>query len=270
LEKLLVDNVITEDFELAKRGIEIIIPGKPRITPIKPVETPKQEEQKAPEPSDAKNQDSEEEEGEEEEQKPNGPTFATATAHKGTQIKADKFKFSGAGIVECTQLHLVILCQRCRSQIEVTVNAGATYAEECSKCHNALVVTYRKDAMHEASGVVGYLDITGCIPFDMLPSQFTVSCFECSANVPFKNVSITDIEVTQNCTNCHKKIAISIGSIRFIKIKAERAPPPDIVIPKKKKAKDPNMVGIKVGTPLPEYVVLYKGEICIGDTIATL
>lgn len=60
------------------------------------------------------------------------------------------------------------------------------------------------------------------------------------------------MDYSQNCMNCHTKVTISIDKVRFIKIKAERAPPPDLVIPKKKKVKDPAMAGIRVGQPLPD------------------
>ena len=43
-----------------------------------------------------------------------------------------------------------------------------------------------------------------------------------------------------------------ICRVRFIKIRAERPPPVDLVIPKKKKVKDPALAGIRVGNPLPD------------------
>jgi DNA replicative helicase MCM subunit Mcm2 (Cdc46/Mcm family) len=201
MEKLLIDKVATQDFELARMGIQIIVnprqnlkitpsPITPEIPPTAIVEVPKivEEVKKVPETS-----------------------FATVTEHKGTQIKLEGLKIEQIGILECTLLKFVILCQRCRTQIEVNLSSGQTYAVECTKCHNAHVVTYRKDQMHEASEVLGFLDISNAIPFDVLSgSQFTASCLECSSNVLFKQIPITGMEYSQNCTNCHKKLAVTI------------------------------------------------------------
>jgi hypothetical protein len=125
--------------------------------------------------------------------------------------------------------------------------------------------TYLTDKMHEASNVMGYLDIEGCAPFDTLDCQFDATCFECSSKVTFKKVPLTGMEYSENCLNCHKKLSISAERysfnntfffifirVKYIKIRAMRAPPKDLVVQKKKKVRDPRMIGIKVGTPLPD------------------
>src|SRR5690349_13016938 len=39
---------------------------------------------------------------------------------------------------------------------------------------------------------------------------------------------------------------------KYTKIRIARAPPPNLVIPRPKKEKDPKLLGIRVGHPLPE------------------
>jgi hypothetical protein len=91
--------------------------------------------------------------------------------------------------------------------------------------------------MHEASDVLGYLDIEGCVPFDALEANFECSCFECSAKFLFKKITFTGTEFTTNCNECHSKASISIPRIKFIKIKAARPPPKDLDVIIKKSRK---------------------------------
>lgn len=151
---------------------------------------------------------------------------------------------------------MVIACERCKKQIEINLIPSQTYAVECEQCHHAHIVTFRRDSMHEQSSVIGYVDIEGCVPFDISYSNFNGSCLECSSDIPFKKLQFTGMSVTQNCQQCHKKVSVAIDRVRFNKIKVERPPPPNITqVVKKKKSKDPNLIGIRVGAALPEYVM---------------
>lgn len=106
--------------------------------------------------------------------------------------------------------------------------------------------------MHEASNIFGYLDIEGCKVFDVLESEFVASCFGCSVSNSFNLHPMIGTPVSKNCTQCHQKISCSIQGLQFIKIKVARQPPADIQVKKTKKTKDPLMVGIKIGFPLPD------------------
>lgn len=106
--------------------------------------------------------------------------------------------------------------------------------------------------MHEASNVFGYLDIEGCKVFDVLESEFSGSCFGCSTSNTFSLHPMVGNPVSKNCVQCHQKMNCSIQGLQFHKIKAVRATPVNVEVKKVKKPKDPMMMGVRVGFPLPE------------------
>jgi len=246
MEKLLIDNLMTEDFELSKRGIEIIIPGKIRNFPI----SSKEQNDQTSVDQDVKAKEKEKDQEHEEIKKLNDTQYPSITSHQGTQIMAEGLTLTGIGILECIILRLVLLCQRCKVQIPVELVAGNTFSSECFKCHTSHIISYRKDQMHELSSVLGYLDIQGCNPFDTLSSKFTASCLECSNEVTVNQLPMTGLEYFQNCQKCHKKASLSIKGIKYIKIKDEKVVS-NGEIKKKSRKKDPSISGLKVGYPLP-------------------
>ena len=206
MEKLLIDQIATQDFELARQGIQIIVNPRQNLK-ITATEPPKETTaaevapQTAAQPTPAPPA----------EVKAPAANYATITEHRGTQIQVENLNLINLGILECTLLKIVLLCQRCRSQYEVSLAHNATWAAECDKCHNAMIATYRKDQMHEASKVLGYLDVTNVIPFDVLTgSVYCASCLECSENIVWKQIPMTGMEYAQNCENCHKKASVTI------------------------------------------------------------
>jgi len=261
LENLLIDKQITTQY----LGMEFINnEDKSSLSdhPSPPVESQlesdhvKMEDDKEDNKEDDKEDDKEEsliESKEEEEnvfnEEKQEQSYSTTTAHRGTQINAEGIKLIGIGLLECTEMNLVIVCGRCKTQLQLKLQDNNTYAQECDNCHNSNFITYRREHMHENSSIIGYIDIDGCIPFDLLDSPFKGTCLGCSGDIIFKSIAFSGFEYLQNCLNCHSKVSVSINSIKFHKIRAVR-PPSDIII-KKKKQKDPLLIGIKVGSPLP-------------------
>jgi hypothetical protein len=85
-----------------------------------------------------------EEEGEEQtEVKVKQNSFATTTAHKGTQMKLEGLKLSEIGILECSMLRMVVACLRCKYQVELSLTPTTSYGVECSGCHQAHIVVFR-------------------------------------------------------------------------------------------------------------------------------
>lgn len=264
LEKLLINEDRNEFFKLAQKGIQIIVNKKEEDSVPKEPQEKKEEgwisyilQKQQNILSELPKNKPDPEMNEEQEIYPSNEqqsinTYATVTAHKGTQIQAIGLQFQGMGIIECKKLVMVINCLRCKEQIQIELSPQETYAVECIKCHDPHIVSFRPDKMHETSAVVGYLDISGCIPFDFLESRFEGSCFECSSGIVFKKVPFTGAEQVKNCLSCHTKVLLSIQRLETIKIRAVRAPPPEIIVKKAKQKKDPNMAGIKVGSPLPK------------------
>ena len=148
MEKLLVDEVLTQDYELAKHGFQVIVNPKPPVLKkteekeISPIENEKNQEKTENEINNINNNDNVKEQ--KENKKNNVVGTGTTTEHKGTQLKAEGLKVINVGILECVQLKIVVLCLRCKNQLELDLTHNQTYAKECDKCHNANVVTYRK------------------------------------------------------------------------------------------------------------------------------
>lgn len=167
LEKLLVSKEITQDYQMAQQGIEIITPNqlKSKFEKAKSESKSEQSKQEVPDwilhqkqvmqggiteeekpPSSVEAEEGIVEEKEPEEPQktgPKGPDLPTATAHKGTQMKIEGLKMLGIGILECTTLNIVMMCNRCRTQVQMTLTPKATYAKACEKCHQDLVASFR-------------------------------------------------------------------------------------------------------------------------------
>ncbi len=111
----------------------------------------KLENPKAEQEDEEENEGEESSEGEEEdesedisdEDEPQLSTFASSTAHRGTQMKAETVKLTGIGIARLTRVPLVVVCERCRTQAPLDLNAGDTIVKECDKCHENMNIGFR-------------------------------------------------------------------------------------------------------------------------------
>eukprot|EP00026_Physarum_polycephalum_P004467 Phypoly_transcript_04488.p1 GENE.Phypoly_transcript_04488~~Phypoly_transcript_04488.p1 ORF type:complete len:514 (+),score=114.57 Phypoly_transcript_04488:103-1644(+) len=216
MEQILVDKQMTEDFNLAKMGIQLVVNATfkppPReltketeqpIPPTPPVTTTSTE--KSEEPATA-------EHAENVEDKPTAPTPTITTALKGTRIKFEEMALVNVGILECVLLNITVTCEKCRSRIDaMNLIKGMQITEVCEKCNHAYSVGFRPEIMHEYSNIVGYLDLEGCAIFDILPSSFKVACFECNGSALFKDMQYSDTKTEKNCMQCHQKISISLS-----------------------------------------------------------
>eukprot|EP01113_Clastostelium_recurvatum_P037046 TRINITY_DN5378_c0_g1_i1.p1 TRINITY_DN5378_c0_g1~~TRINITY_DN5378_c0_g1_i1.p1 ORF type:complete len:745 (+),score=170.34 TRINITY_DN5378_c0_g1_i1:15-2249(+) len=130
------------------------------------------------------------------------------------------------------------------------------FSQECSHCKSAHSLSLRAEIMHEFNSVLGYLDITGLAPFDLLPSDFRGNCFECNASVMFPRLAYGRKHDT-NCMACFAKVSVTLHHPTFTRVRAKApATNPNAsrgreVVPaesgrKKKEA------GLTVGAPLPD------------------
>eukprot|EP01102_Stenamoeba_stenopodia_P008131 TRINITY_DN2312_c0_g1_i5.p1 TRINITY_DN2312_c0_g1~~TRINITY_DN2312_c0_g1_i5.p1 ORF type:complete len:679 (-),score=170.17 TRINITY_DN2312_c0_g1_i5:73-2109(-) len=283
LEKLFIDQRITQDYILKTQGYELVdlgpktgsnvrefdsslakpvveLPRDPNRREeivdklLKPVSAKSNVEQKGDEVEVKQEESAEKKQKKDKKEKEKASEFGT-TAHKGTQILVQDKTQEGIGILQCSTLNIVVICQRCRQQNEFSnLTSGIMKAKECDKCHTPQDVTFRPEVMHETAHILGYLDINGCRPFDILPSNFVCNCLECATDVLFNNQFFGPSgQTTINCLNCHHRLVLKIDGFRFFKIRTAPANIDELIAaqPKKKK-KDPNMDGIVVGKPLPK------------------
>lgn len=64
----------------------------------------------------------------------------------------------------------------------VTMHPEKTYVVVCDKCRSKMSLVYHPNLMHMSSSTVGFFDLDGCQPFDLIlqDCQFVAGCLECS------------------------------------------------------------------------------------------
>ena len=127
--------------------------------------------------------DSEEEEEEEEERSSRGQGSSSLDpTKKGIEVKLARLQLvENAVSLKLTQFSIVIQCSRCKNKSDLTSPVGRLDSLPCSKCHGEQLVTLRPAMAHQFSSVIGYLDMNGCVPVDLILSEchFAVACFGC-------------------------------------------------------------------------------------------
>jgi len=199
MEQLLIDKAMTQDYQLKSQGVQLFTPAQIRekfATTITITDTTTTESQlsvadevdNAVENDNNSNSNVNNNNNINNNSKTKNTSFSTTTSHKGTQMKAEVLKLVNIGILEANTLTLVLVCERCHQQIEITLIPLSTYAIQCSKCSSDHIVTLRKEPMHEFSFILGYLDIQGCSPLEIIHGKFRASCLECGESNVLKKL----------------------------------------------------------------------------------
>lgn len=74
---------------------------------------------------------------------PEQSSFASTTAHRGTQLKISRLTLEGIGVFECYVLNIVVKCERCKEMIEVGLQANQSVGKLCNKCQHPFSLTFR-------------------------------------------------------------------------------------------------------------------------------
>ncbi|KAK9377240.1 uncharacterized protein V1513DRAFT_176187 [Lipomyces chichibuensis] len=173
---------------------------------------------------------------------------------RGTSINLPGLRLNDIGVVECTLLSIVVKCLRCKTEAEIRdIKPGLPSRPKgtiCPKCSTQLsVVSLGTELMHENAVRLGYIDLVGCTPTDILPSAFMPSCGNCSEPLPGAT-GIAGLGLAQtistNCRSCHTKMSIFIPQVKFSRVSDEQAPGA-ATVKKRAEAK----LGIVAGTSLP-------------------
>jgi len=151
-------------------------------------------------------------------------------------------------------LKIVITCERCKQQIEVSLNENLKFTSACSKCSTAFALMWRPELIHSASDIMGYIDKEGCALFDLLPGGWKISCFQCGEENIDKKMAFGQSFNQLNCQQCFTQIHFTIERVEFIRVRVATTVP-DIELNHKKvtKIKDESAskLGIVKGKPLP-------------------
>ncbi|KAF8951343.1 hypothetical protein BGZ52_012335 [Haplosporangium bisporale] len=258
-------------------------------------ENDEDEEIDSEEESDETAQDSssgEEELDEEDVTSTSGPSNDTAPK-RGIEIRMPDLKLEHISLLYCRSLNLLVRCNRCKSLIDLpelapddgqNTKVDKRKWKTCDTCQSLLGGHFRTEYIHIQSKTIGFLDLAGCVAYDLLPSTFVPTCSECdqvhtsnpegetsstlSTSSPatasptgFRQKVGRGMSATANCRKCHVRMTFTMeGEIKFVKLS-----PGDLMrassstleqLPLKKKLlKNKSMQGIeaelKVGEPLP-------------------
>lgn len=179
-------------------------------------------------------------------------------APRGTEIKLSGIELVNIAVLECSTLNLTVNCSRCKTANDIQGVVAGPYGREgkavgvaCSQCNQTMVVAFRKNLIHNFNHCAGYLDLEGCVPFDMMPSLFVPTCMNCSESFPqpLKGLQ-SGFSATVNCRVCHIRMTVRIPQCTFELID-------DYVIPAERlkkihvRKRTKENLGIKIGDPLP-------------------
>ena len=133
------------------------------------------------EAQDEEDEDDEDEESSEEEDEytamqrrvaESGSKLCLNTNHKGTQILFGGVEMTGMGILKANLLSVQVMCVRCSSKCDITVEPGRSNTITCKNCSVNIHVKYRPEMLHPHSNSLGYFDFVNAEGYDLLPSSF--------------------------------------------------------------------------------------------------
>ncbi|KAI6894348.1 hypothetical protein KC318_g11963 [Hortaea werneckii] len=175
-------------------------------------------------------------------------------AEKGVLLSFPNLELHGIELLEVSSLSITIKCERCKDTMDVhrlrnySGDASAMRQETCKKCAITMAVGFRSDMIHANSVRAGYLDLDGCTVVDMLPSNFTPTCAECSTPFPAPGiVAVRGDSAMTICRECHKKMTLRISELKFLLVSATAARASRALGRKKPKEN----LGIHAGSELP-------------------
>uniref|UniRef100_S4RC82 Nucleoporin NUP42 n=1 Tax=Petromyzon marinus TaxID=7757 RepID=S4RC82_PETMA len=177
------------------------------------------------------------------------------TPRRGTEVKLINLKLGEETATLVAQKITVSLqCTRCKTTEELVLTNKHVYVLSCQKCSSDMTAALRLCMMHHHSAVLGFMDVNGCAPFDLIlqDSRFLLACMNCSEQQPLEGL-MYGLNKEVNCQSCHKKLSVFIETTRFHALQPSLQDEGNQIVvnlKKKKLAKDP---AIQPGKPLPEF-----------------
>lgn len=184
-------------------------------------------------------------------------SVALSTIRKGTEIQLRGLNLEeNVSTLRGSRVVFTLECNRCRQRIDQQLSVSGPVSKQCTRCASVFAVNYRPAIIHQFSSVLGYLDLDGCMPFDVvLPeSELMLGCLHCS-----KETTVKGLQYGANrswCSHCHAKLGFQIQSTRFQELQLSETATASL-----RKSKDSNTIskpkkqirssGIKEGQPLP-------------------
>ncbi|ORX63125.1 hypothetical protein DM01DRAFT_1403493 [Hesseltinella vesiculosa] len=149
---------------------------------------------------------------------------------RGTEVRLLDPQLDNVTLLRCTLLHLLVKCNRCKNTVDVE-NVQPTQEDidgdkktrwlTCSTCQSVLGVKFLPSMVHDHASAMGFLQLAGCVAFDLLPSAFMAACAECLQDIDQGlRLAPHDRPLTQGCRHCHAKYTIHLRDYRFVALGA--------------------------------------------------
>jgi uncharacterized CHY-type Zn-finger protein len=191
------------------------------------------------------------------EQGDGGLRVSTTPSRKGTEVSLMSLQLlNGTATLLVSRVTLIVTCSRCTNNTELQMAPGHVYTATCARCHNPHVIELNANITHQMSSVIGYLNIEGCHPFDVVLAdcQFQIGCLNCSKETLIDSVSPGQPNNTW-CLHCHQKLTVVTEGVRFVQLtptgQLDTSKAVRLDVKKQIKAiRDP---AIQEGHPLPSY-----------------
>lgn len=188
---------------------------------------------------------------------------------RGIALSSPGITLTNIDILECNIVNLIVTCDKCSTQNDLFNIVSGPYgrdskpfASTCTKCKSILACAFQKSLVRQISEeapspVLGYLDVSGCTPVQILGTSFVPTCGNCTSSNPetvFRRLE-PGRTAFLNCKSCKIRMGLKIGSdgyefttISDDKLSAERIN--GVRIHKHDTVKQ--KLGLTSGQPLPD------------------
>ncbi|KAL7276909.1 hypothetical protein RUND412_000101 [Rhizina undulata] len=146
---------------------------------------------------------------------------------RGTSLSFPGLQMPGVQLLEVTNLNVTVKCVRCKTECDITnlkpVMPGRPSRPRlghCGKCSQVMGIGFRKEFVHENLQRLGFFDLAGCTVIEILPSNFSPQCSNCSAVLPPPGIKglVRGQSITTNCRECHHKMSVFIPETKLLRI----------------------------------------------------
>ncbi|CAH1253728.1 Hypp1230 [Branchiostoma lanceolatum] len=184
----------------------------------------------------------------------NAPAVRSAPVKKGTEAKFMNMEMSeDVATVYAQQIVITVQCIRCKSRHDVKTRPQQLHVISCKKCQHQYKAAFRPAVIHQYSPVIGYFDLDGCVPFDLIlvECDFLIGCLQCDKETNFKGVQPGQHRDLR-CSHCHQRLRLKGSTVKFTQLQPSQPSGNSQVIRTQTKSKRvPKDPAIQEGLPLP-------------------
>ncbi|XP_053573237.1 uncharacterized protein LOC128663103 [Bombina bombina] len=171
---------------------------------------------------------------------------------RGSEIRLLALRLGeGVGTALAHRILVSLQCNRCKVTADLSLVENQPCSAQCEKCNSNISGTFHPTIMHQFSAILGYVDIKGAVPKDLIlqDSFFMIGCLNCSQEAPVQDLSYGIIKEL-NCLSCHSKLNVFTEAAKFQKVERFAGKVSGLQNQNRKKTlRDPS---IQLGKPLPD------------------